>query len=84
VQVSFPTAALMIVDLSTQVAKALTTLTPKEQDIIRLRFGIGDDVPRTLEEIGKRYELTRERIRQIEMKALRRLRQPLQAALAED
>jgi RNA polymerase primary sigma factor len=74
----------MIVDLSTQVAKALTTLTPKEQDIIRLRFGIGDDVPRTLEEIGKRYELTRERIRQIEMKALRRLRQPLQAALAED
>jgi RNA polymerase primary sigma factor len=84
VQVSSPTAALMIVDLSTQVAKALTTLTPKEQDIIRLRFGIGDDVPRTLEEIGKRYELTRERIRQIEMKALRRLRQPLQAALAED
>jgi RNA polymerase primary sigma factor len=74
----------MIVDLSTQVARALTTLTPKEQDIIRLRFGIGDDVPRTLEEIGKRYELTRERIRQIEMKALRRLRQPLQAALAED
>jgi RNA polymerase primary sigma factor len=84
VQVSSPTAALMIVDLSTQVARALTTLTPKEQDIIRLRFGIGDDVPRTLEEIGKRYELTRERIRQIEMKALRRLRQPLQAALAED
>lgn len=83
-QVSSPTAALMIVDLSTQVARALTTLTPKEQDIIRLRFGIGDDVPRTLEEIGKRYELTRERIRQIEMKALRRLRQPLQAALAED
>ena len=84
VQVGSPTEALLTVDLSTQVARALDTLSPKEQEIIRLRFGIGDDAPRTLEEVGQRYGLTRERIRQIEVKALRRLRQPLQAVAGED
>jgi RNA polymerase primary sigma factor len=79
---SSPTEALLIDDLSTQVTRALATLSPKEQEIIRLRFGIGDDAPRTLEEVGQRYGLTRERIRQIEVKALRRLRRPLQAAVA--
>jgi RNA polymerase primary sigma factor len=78
-----PTEAILSEDLSTQVERALATLSPKEQEIIRLRFGIGDDVPRTLEEVGQRYGLTRERIRQIEGKALRQLRRPLQAALAE-
>jgi RNA polymerase primary sigma factor len=82
-QVGSPTEALLTGDLSTQVARALATLSPKEQEIIRLRFGIGGDAPRTLEEVGQRYGLTRERIRQIEGKALRQLRRPLHAALAE-
>ena len=80
---SSPTEAILADDLSTQVGRALATLQPKEQEIIRLRFGIGDDTPRTLEEVGQRYGLTRERIRQIEGKALRQLRRPLQTALAE-
>jgi RNA polymerase primary sigma factor len=83
-QLGSPTEALLTEDLRTQVARALATLSPKEQEIIRLRFGIGDDAPRTLEEVGQRYGLTRERIRQIEVKALRRLRQPLQVVACED
>jgi RNA polymerase primary sigma factor len=78
-----PTEAVLREDLSTQVQRALATLSPKEQEVVRLRFGIGDDVPRTLDEIGQRYGLTRERIRQIEGKALRRLRRPLQTTLAQ-
>ena len=77
-----PAETLLDGDLSIQVERALTTLSPKEQEIVRLRFGIDDDVPRTLDEIGRRYGLTRERIRQIEGQALRQLRRPLQAALA--
>ena len=64
-------------DLSSQVERALATLSPKERDVLRLRFGIGDDAPLTLEEIGQRYALSRERIRQIENKALRKLRRPV-------
>jgi RNA polymerase primary sigma factor len=82
-QVSGPTETLLSQDLSTQVERALATLTPKEQDVIRLRFGLADGAPHTLEEVGQRFALTRERIRQIEGKALRRLRRPLQAAFAE-
>ncbi len=78
-----PTEAILREDLSTQVQRALATLSPKEREVVRLRFGIGDDVPRTLDEIGQRYGLTRERIRQIEGKALQRLRRPLQVTLAE-
>jgi RNA polymerase primary sigma factor len=84
-RVESPTEALLTEDLGTQVARALATLSPREQEVIRLRFGIGDDdAPHTLEEVGQRYGLTRERIRQIELKALRQLRRPLQAALVED
>jgi RNA polymerase primary sigma factor len=63
-------------DLKNQVVKALHTLNPKEQKILRRRFGIGDDTPHTLEEIGNEFEVTRERIRQIEVKALRKLKHP--------
>jgi RNA polymerase primary sigma factor len=61
-------------DLSIQVERALSNLAPRERDVIRLRFGIGDEPARTLEEIGARFNLTRERIRQIELIALRKLR----------
>jgi len=52
-------------------------LSPKEREILRLRFGIGADGEHTLEEVGERFRVTRERIRQIEAKALRKLRHPL-------
>ena len=61
------------------VDDALASLTLREQDVLRLRFGIGDGRARTLEEVGKEFELTRERIRQIEAKALRKLRHPERA-----
>ncbi|HFQ81703.1 MAG TPA: sigma-70 family RNA polymerase sigma factor [Desulfobacterales bacterium] len=61
-------------ELSDRVKSILMTLTPREEKIIRLRFGIGEDAEYTLEEIGKRFNVSRERIRQIEKKALNRLR----------
>ncbi len=64
-------------DLATQVERALGTLSPREEEILRLRFGLGDCGEHTLEEVGKRFAVTRERIRQIEVKALRKLRHPL-------
>ena len=54
----------------------LNTISPREKIIIRLRFGLEDGIPKTLEEIGKKFSVTRERIRQIEEKAIRRLRHP--------
>ncbi len=63
-------------DLRESLEKALSTLTNREQKILRLRFGLDDGRQRTLEEIGKEYNVTRERIRQIEAKALRKLRHP--------
>ncbi len=69
-----PTDELESRDLSREVERALAELKPKERDVLRLRFGIGGEKARTLEEIGERYGLTRERIRQIEMKALGKLR----------
>jgi len=56
--------------------KALDKLTPIERNIIYLRFGLDDGIPRTLEEIGSEYDITRERIRQIQDKAMRKLRSP--------
>ena len=63
-------------ELKTQVRKVIDTLSKKEADIIRKRFGIGDDVSQTLEEVGSYFKVTRERIRQLEGKALRKLRHP--------
>jgi len=72
-----PNDSLISQDLMTQVERALATLSPKEKKILRLRFGIGEEGEHTLEEVGKRFAVTRERIRQIETKALRKLRHPL-------
>jgi RNA polymerase primary sigma factor len=72
-----PNDTLLTQDLSVQVERALATLSPKEKEILRLRFGIGEEGEHTLEEVGKRFAVTRERIRQIEAKALRKLRHPL-------
>ena len=72
-----PNDTLLTQDLTTQVERALSTLSPKEKEILRLRFGIGEEGEHTLEEVGKRFAVTRERIRQIEAKALRKLRHPL-------
>jgi RNA polymerase primary sigma factor len=72
-----PNESLMNQDLTTQVERALSTLSPKEKEILRLRFGIGEEGEHTLEEVGRRFSVTRERIRQIEAKALRKLRHPL-------
>ncbi len=62
--------------LKEQLNSVLSTLTPREEKVIRLRFGLDDGRPRTLEEVGDEFEVTRERIRQIEAKALRKLRHP--------
>ncbi len=72
-----PNDNLISQDLTTQVERALSMLSPKEKKILRLRFGIGEEGEHTLEEVGKRFAVTRERIRQIETKALRKLRHPL-------
>ena len=63
-------------NLSEKVIQALETLTPREEKVLRLRFGIGEERDHTLEEVGAGFEVTRERIRQIEAKALTKLRQP--------
>ena len=57
-----------------EIERALETLTPREADVIRLYFGLGDQHPMTLEEIGETFDLTRERVRQIKEKAIRRLK----------
>ncbi len=72
-----PNDSLISQDLTSQVEKALSTLSQKEKEILRLRFGIGEEGEHTLEEVGRRFAVTRERIRQIEAKALRKLRHPL-------
>jgi len=63
-------------DLKNQIDRALCSLSPKEEKILRKRFGIGAEPPQTLEEVGKEFEVTRERIRQIEVGAIRKLRHP--------
>ena len=70
-----PDKELMHESLKTEIERALETLTPREADVIRLYFGLGENYPMTLEEIGETFELTRERVRQIKEKAIRRLRQ---------
>jgi RNA polymerase primary sigma factor len=63
-------------DMKKNIEKALSSLSSREQAIIRKRFGLGDDSPRTLEEVGNEFDVTRERVRQIEVKAIRKLRHP--------
>ncbi len=75
-------AAFML--LHEQLIEALDTLTDREQKVLRLRFGIDDGRPRTLEEVGKEFDVTRERIRQIEAKALRKLRHPSRSKKLKD
>jgi RNA polymerase primary sigma factor len=70
--------------LRDRMDKVLATLTPREARILRLRFGLDDNHPYTLEEVGRKFGLTRERIRQIEGKALRRLRHPRRARQLRD
>jgi RNA polymerase primary sigma factor len=74
-----PQNSVIFRDLIEQLDKTLSTLTPKEERVIRMRFGIGEKYDHTLEEVGHVFELTRERIRQIEAKALRKLRHPIRA-----
>jgi len=71
-----PAEAVMNVNLKERTARVLRTLSPREEKIIRMRFGMEDGSERTLEEVGRSFAVTRERIRQIEAKALRKLRQP--------
>jgi RNA polymerase primary sigma factor len=67
--------------LRDQITKLLDTLTDREQRVLILRFGLKDGRSRTLEEVGKEFNVTRERIRQIEAKALRKLRHPSRAKM---
>ena len=71
-----PLEAAIRYDLQRQINSALGTLTPREEKVLRKRFGIGEATDHTLEEVGQDFEVTRERIRQIEAKALRKLRHP--------
>ena len=70
--------------LREQLCAILHTLTPREEQVIKLRFGLEDGRPRTLEEVGKQFKITRERIRQIEAKALRKLRHPSRSKTLKD
>jgi RNA polymerase primary sigma factor len=70
--------------LREQLIEVLDTLTPREQKVLKLRFGLEDGRGRTLEEVGKRFEVTRERIRQIEAKALRKLKHPSRSKKLKD
>ena len=71
-----PSEAVINMNLADQTRKVLKTLTPREEKVLRMRFGIGEKSDHTLEEVGQDFEVTRERIRQIEAKALRKLRHP--------
>ena len=77
--VKCPVRETSVAMLREQVASMLDGLDPREAQVIRLRFGIGDGCPRTLEEVGSVFNVTRERIRQIEAKALRKLRHPIRS-----
>jgi RNA polymerase primary sigma factor len=74
--VVLPSESVINLNLKEQTASVLQSLTPREEQVIRMRFGIGDGSEHTLEEVGQRFSVTRERIRQIEAKALRKLRHP--------
>ncbi len=79
-----PTDAVSYTMLKEQMLGVLDTLTPREEKVLRLRYGLDDGRPRTLEEVGKEFNVTRERIRQIEAKALRKLRHPSRSKRLKD
>jgi RNA polymerase primary sigma factor len=74
--VSSPVEVVISNNLEDSTRRVLKTLTPREEKVLRMRFGIGEKSDHTLEEVGQDFEVTRERIRQIEAKALRKLRHP--------
>lgn len=82
--VQVPVDAATFTLLHEQLMEVLDTLTEREQKVLRLRFGLDDGKPRTLEEVGKVFQVTRERIRQIEAKALRKLRHPSRSRKLKD
>lgn len=82
--VPVPAEAASYIMLKEQIVDVLTTLTEREQRVLRLRFGLDDGRPRTLEEVGREFGVTRERIRQIEAKALRKLRHPSRSKKLRD
>ena len=79
-----PAEAAAFTMLKEQLINVLDTLTPREEKVLRLRFGLDDGRARTLEEVGKEFNVTRERIRQIEAKALRKLRHPSRSKKLKD
>lgn len=79
-----PADAAINLNLAEQTRKVLSTLTPREEKVLRMRFGIGEKADHTLEEVGKDFAVTRERIRQIEAKALRKLRHPIRSRKLKD
>ena len=79
-----PSESAAAILLREQLMEVLETLTPREQKVLRLRFGLDDGCQRTLEEVGKEFHVTRERIRQIEAKALRKLRHPSRSKKLKD
>ena len=83
-QVTVPADAATFTLLHEQLMEVLDTLTEREQKVLRLRFGLDDGRPRTLEEVGREFNVTRERIRQIEAKALRKLRHPSRSKKLKD
>ena len=74
--VALPTESIVTSSLSEQTTRTLATLTSREEKILRMRFGIGEKSDHTLEQVGQSFNVTRERIRQIEAKALKKLRHP--------
>ena len=82
--VPVPAEAAAFTLLKEQLVEVLGTLTEREQKVLRLRFGLDDGRPRTLEEVGRQFNVTRERIRQIEAKALRKLRHPSRSKILKD
>ena len=82
--IPLPSDAAAATLLKEQLMQVLSTLTPREEKVLRLRFGIDDGRQRTLEEVGKEFNVTRERIRQIEAKALRKLRHPSRSRKLKD
>ena len=74
----------MLSSLSKRMESVLSTLTPREETVLRLRFGLDDGVERSLEQVGKEFHITRERVRQIEAKAMRKLRHPSRARKLRD